>query len=564
MEVGAQCLSLPNIIQDQISIADRIIEGEVVRQESWLGPDGNIYTTNTIEVHRVFKGFAETEIEVISEGGVLGNTMQIVTPGAKFRLGAYGLIEVADDAFRGIQSLAIGFYPIDEMSGTVYRMKNVFNRDDLYELVHRSVGQSSMQMVEAAPTETVHVQRSIPQITSIEPLSITAGTKSILTISGSGFGSEQGTGFVAFRNANDGGQSFVSVPIGPHYVSWSDTEIKMYVPSTSLYSSTVAGTGEVRVINNQGDYGHSTQYLNVSYAQCEVVYSEILNETQLVGINNGGYLFQKNPALQSLMGGLPMVRHALEKWSCNTRVNFDLSEEPSEQASFANDGINLLGLSAPGQLPSYMLGRTLTTFSGCGTSNGIQWNLIEVDILMNGDMDWWTSDLHPAPNRYDLTTALLHELGHAHLLQHNSNINSPMYFQLMPGSMRRDLHPEADIAGGNYITTLSVESPWNCSNENHQFQEENGCDLSLINGLDDDVENDMLAYPNPFNDFLELKGSWSGQAKYTLVDALGRTIMAGSVTSDKQRLDTSQLPIGFYLLQIADSNIQQVFRLLKN
>ncbi len=564
IDAGAQCLTLPNVIQEQIASADRIVEGKVLRQESRIGSDGTIYTSNIIEVHRIFKGQADAEIEVITEGGIVGDLMQIVTPSANLQVGDYGLIELDDDAFRGIRSLAIGFYPIDAKSGTVYSLKNIVHRDELYEMIHRTVGQSSVQLIQSGSMQPSG-QRSTPQIADIQPLSVTAGTRSVLTITGQGFGNEQGSGFVAFRNANDGGQSFVAVSSGPHYLSWSDTEVRMYVPSTSLYTSTVAGTGEIRVVNDAGNFEQSTQLVHVAFAQSEVVYSEVLNETELVGMQEGGYLFHKNPALQSLMGGLPMVKNALEKWSCNTRVNFDLSEELSNQASFANDGINLVGLSESGQLPSYMLGRTLTTFSGCGTgSGGIQWNLIEVDILMNGDMNWWTSDLPPMANSFDLTTALLHELGHAHLLQHNSHVNSPMYYQLTSGTMKRELNSESDIEGGNHVTELSVASALSCSYPEHEFQEVNDCDLSQINGLDEQTKVDVVAYPNPFSDLLEIKGDWEGQAKFSVVDALGREIIAGPISAGVQSIDTSRFSNGFYLLQVSDERGPQAIRLLKN
>ena len=56
-------------------------------------------------------------------------------------------------------------------------------------------------------------------INEISPLEITVGTRSIITISGSGLGAEQSTSYVSFRNADDGVQSFMEPDTGPHYVS---------------------------------------------------------------------------------------------------------------------------------------------------------------------------------------------------------------------------------------------------------------------------------------------------------------------------------------------------------
>jgi hypothetical protein len=83
-----------------------------------------------------------------------------------------------------------------------------------------------------------------------------------------------------------------------------------------------------------------------------------------------------------------MVEDAFLKWACNTGVNFKLSNELVDLTDWAHDDINLIGLSVSSQLPSYLLGKTITSFSGCGTPSGLQWNLIEVDILLNSDINW--------------------------------------------------------------------------------------------------------------------------------------------------------------------------------
>lgn len=565
MEAWAQCLSLANAVEQQLNSSNKIIEGKVLSQQAFVGADGNIYTSNSIDVYRVFKGEVGFNLDVVTEGGVIGDLMQVVTPSAQMQVGDYGVLVLANDAQRSLPSLASAFYSLDERSGTVYGLKNVSQREKLYEAIARSTGTQTIEM-RRVPMDMVHGNsgsRTVPSVTSVYPLEVTAGTQTVLTITGQGFGTEQGDGYVAFHNADDGGQSFVSLPSGPHYLSWTDTQIEMYVPSSTLFNSTVAGTGSIRVISGNGTSTESTQQVSVEYAKSEVVYSNQLNNTMLVGMQFGGYVYKSNQQLAQFANGSTLVEDAFVKWACNTGVNFTLDNEIVNMTNWAHDETNLIGLSNSGQLPSYLLGKTVTTFSGCGTPNGLQWNLIEVDILLNSDIDWWIGDETPVGNLYDLETAILHEIGHAHLLQHNNNLNSPMYFQLSEGAMRRDLHAPS-IDGGNYVSTQAVEAPTTCGNESHQYFDFSTCNLSLINGIDDEAKNEISIYPNPFQDQITVVDEWKSGSQFLIFDATGRRVLSGVLNSTNQTISTAQLPNGVYLLEVRNEAKSHIQRLIKN
>ncbi len=566
-EAWAQCLTLPNSINEQFNSSNGIIEGKVVGQQTFLGVNGNVYTTNSIDVYRVFKGEVGFNIVAVTEGGIHGDLMQVVTPSAQMQIGDYGVLVLNDDDTRSLSSLTSAFYPVDERSGTVYGMKSISTREALYETIARSVGTQTIEM-RRMPMDMLHgtstrLASFIPEISSVYPLEVTAGTQTILTITGQGFGAEQGNGYVAFHNADDGGQSFVSLQAGPHYLSWTDTQIEMYVPSATLYNNTVAGTGSIRVINASAESAESAEQVAIEYAKSEVIYSNQLNNTMLVGMQSGGYTFNENQQLAQFIGGSTMVEDAFVKWACNTGVNFRFDSETVNLTDWAHDGVNLIGLSNPGQLPSYLLGKTITTFSGCGTPNGLQWNLIEIDILLNRDIDWWIGEGLPMGNRYDLETAILHEIGHAHLLQHNNNGNSPMYFQLTEGTMRRDLYSPS-IDGGNYVSSQSVGATNTCGNESHQYFDFSTCNLSLINGTEDVVANPISVYPNPFQEQISISGEWKSGTQFSIFDATGRTVVNGSMNSNNQTISTAQLSDGVYLLEVRDEAKSHIQRLIKN
>jgi hypothetical protein len=566
-KVWAQCLSLPHAINQQFETSTKIIEGKVVNQRSFVDANGNIYTSNSINVYRVFKGDVGLKLEVITEGGVFGDLMQVVTPSAQMQIGDYGVMVLANDSERSLISSTSAFYPVDEKSGNVYGLKNISKRETLYEKIARSTETETIELrripLEILRGNSTKASRANPEISSIYPLEVTAGTQTVLTITGQGFGIEQGTGRVAFRNADDGGQSFVTLPAGPHYLSWSDTEIQMYVPSTTLYSTTVAGSGSIRIIDTNGQSIESTEQISVNYAKSEVIYSEQLNSTMLVGMQSGGYEFKMNEQLMQFINGSSMVEDVFLKWACNTGINFKLDDEIVNLTDWAHDDINLIGLSNPGQIPSSLLGKTITTFSGCGTPNGLQWNLIEVDILLNSDIEWWTSVEQPESNKFDLETAVIHEMGHAHLLQHNNNLSSPMYFQLNEGSMRRDLF-EPSIEGGNYVSTQSVETISTCGEELHEYFDVSTCDLSEINGIEEESINSISVHPNPFNNQITLSGEWKRESQYSIFDATGREVLNGNLNSRMETITTDQLSNGIYLLEVRDDTKSSSQRLVKN
>lgn len=565
VDAGAQCFSIPGAYNQQISSSDKIIEGKVVGQSPYVGQDGNIYTSNSIEVYRVLKGQVGFDLDFTTEGGVFGDKMQLVTPSVQVNVGDYGLLVLKDEAQRGVANLASTFIPINEITGSVLGRRGLENREELYDEIARFTGNSVIELrrvsLEHHESES---NRQTPVIDALTPLVVTAGTKTIITITGQGFGAEQGDGKVFFSNADDGGQSFVAIQEGPHFVSWSDTEIQMYVPSSTLFNSTVAGTGHIKVQSNSGALAVCPQQLTVRYAKSEVIYSEQLNQTMLIGSQNGGYEFSINQNLINLLEGQQLAERTVEKWACNTGVNFKVGSSLTAITTASHDQVNVLGLSDPNQLPSYLLGRTVTTFSSCGSVNGLQWNMVEVDILLNSDIDWWVSESQPMSNRFDLVTSLLHELGHAHLLQHNNNQSSPMYFQLTEGAMRRELSPLNDIGGGDFIVDESVNAVFTCNDENHIAYDFNTCNLSLINSIEDEVAESMTIYPNPFQNELNISGDWQEGDSFRIIDGLGRTALNGVLQSNTQAISTESLIPGLYLFEIQSESSRSVHQLIKN
>jgi hypothetical protein len=210
-----------------------------------------------------------------------------------------------------------------------------------------------------------------------------------------------------------------------------------------------------------------------------------------------------------------------------------------------------------------LLGKTVTTFSGCGTPNGLQWNLIEVDVLLNCDKNWWIGEGSPMQGQFDLATSILHELGHAQLLQHNNNPASPMYFELTEGASRRDLDQATDIDGGVYIAHEAVNATHTCGDELHQLYDDSNCNLSLINGIEEE-EVEFSIYPNPFSNELNLTLDAAMARTISIFDSQGKLLTSESLSGMSTRMRTDELSSGMYLLVITTEQGRFSQKLVKN
>lgn len=531
--------------------ADRVVEGEVISKHSVLSESGSIITVNTINVNREF-GVNQTDaqISVITEGGVVGGVAQVVFPSVTLNVGSTVIASIKESQFGLLVDQAFKFDMIDRKFSTP---SGSIEPAELYHSVLHAMNTELVSIVGQIEIPTIE-NRAAPQILSFSPTAISAGSLEELTIFGSGFGSVQGGGTVSFRNADDGGQSVVSLPPGPYYTDWSNTEIRVLVPSSMLFGNVIAGTGTVRVTTNGGEAITSTQELNVNYAHGEVIYEDEIGQTSLIGIINGGYELSVGPALLSFIGGSQLVQNSVDKWTCNTGVNFNLNVSEPVAEVFAMDEINVIGMAVPGSLPSNVLGKTVTTFSACGGGDGLEWQMREVDILFNPAINWYVGDGIAPSGTFDMHTVMIHELGHAHLLQHNNNEESVMYFELNQNAEKRFLNNETDVLGGATIVDRSVYDAAVCSGDRMEFFNDTECDHGLVNSIDNEDNTNLVVAPNPSNGNFTISGIEPGES-FTVNDFSGRTVYTDTHTSGGLiNVNLSDLQSGVYLLYVTGTN----------
>jgi len=109
----------------------------------------------------------------------------------------------------------------------------------------------------------------LPAITNFTPISRIAGVGEILTIQGTNFGNQRGT--VYFTAANNGGQTYLEDLDNQYIDSWSNTQIKVKVPSCVYkgYSGNDwdgAGSGKIKIKTAYGNFCESASNLQIPYS----------------------------------------------------------------------------------------------------------------------------------------------------------------------------------------------------------------------------------------------------------------------------------------------------------
>ena len=214
-----------------------------------------------------------------------------------------------------------------------------------------------------------------PSIISFAPGSISAGTQSILTITGTGFGTggPNGSKYVEFENADDGGATWIQ-PIPSEYTSWTNTQIQVEVP-------TDAGTGKIRVTNGSTDTWAGAD-LTVTFAYLNVTSGGLTYQPDLIDDDGfGGYTWRMFTDFDANAPAKASFERALETWRCNTYVNWDIGSVTGVDV-VASDGVNIVRMDNGGELPAGVLGRCTSRWTGCNVG-GWEWWVYELDIVFD-------------------------------------------------------------------------------------------------------------------------------------------------------------------------------------
>lgn len=462
VSVHGQCLYNKTSIDQVVAQSDLIVDGKIVSAECmWNASHTMIYTRYGIKVYTLFKGAATDTVFFYSPGGTLDLRKIKVEPSVHPPLGSYGLFMLA--AARKDRDLPVNALMASRGHLSWYRYNyytgmasSVF---ETYNLLEKKLERAIEEVTGIKPLRKHGLPVINPQnsnnsraISSFSPASLTAGTASVLTINGSGFGTVADTVF--FLWASD--PNFLAFALPSQVVSWSSTQIKVQVPDD-------AGTGPVYVSTSTsaGPNQNSATNLTVLSAQSNVMYQNNAYITRHSNPTNTGKIsFQLNTNFNNNNDARLSLARAMKTWRCNNNFNIEINPVTTSVNVIADDNVNVIkfsNLSGP-------LGVTYTYFQGCNISGNLYWHTTEIDMEFDDaitNSSWNFGPGNPTFNQYDFESVVLHEMGHALLLAHVIDENKIMHRFITNGAVKRT--PSSDeIAAVAAVNVRSTTNTFMC------------------------------------------------------------------------------------------------------
>ena len=331
------------------------------------------------------------------------------------------------------------------------------NIQDVYELATMSFNESMMSDQSFfydpstgtyVPFDKIGVSNpvlpfALPQITSMSPNPITAGTGDILTITGTDFGDfntqQCSTCRIKFADGdNEGfGEAYAQYL---DIVSWTDTEIKVRVPSTTNQDGFMhpAASGGVWVERPSDLDPNIIEKSNEE--DIHILYSVLNNRASVSPVvppkrmaisnqTNIGITFQYASQFNSDIKNL--FKNAVNEWCGHSQIAWKIASTtaPNNSVVDGSDNINLVVL-VPQSSFSNPLARASVVISG--HFNLCSNNLTPIYI---NDVDVKISNEYTISESAKWYNYILHELGHAHGLNHSKNPSISSFEEYMMNSL---------------------------------------------------------------------------------------------------------------------------------
>ena len=452
-----------------------VVEAEVLDARSfWDAAHARLFTRHRLRVFSLLKGQVAdtTGLVLVTEGGRLGLDQQVLTNTLRLAAGQQGIFFLTPAPWPGLATAAARAYtPFGSEQGLIefnaaartaaepFRAYAAVD-DAFFQEITRLTGQAR-RVLQANPALSVSLQpvrrgTLAPIVTGLAPLSLPAGAGAVLTVTGDGFGASRGTGFVEFRNADDGGTTRVKAREAD-YVSWTNTRIEVRVPSSASGGQPVsnghpAGSGPVRVTTSDQLMAESANSLTVVYALSNVESTDAitLRRPNHIATNaTGGVTFRFGPNFTATAATAWF--RALTNWRCQTGINWEAGS-PNATNAIADDGLNVVAFDQGLELPDRVLARTTSYYKGCYNPVGdvVFW-VKELDMQFDDATNWQFGPGLPAVGQSDFETVAVHELGHAAQLGHLILPGAVMHYSVRVGQSNRVLNPNSDVAGGRQV-----------------------------------------------------------------------------------------------------------------
>ena len=471
------CLMLPLEPALRARQSTLIVEAEVLDAHSfWDAGHGRLFTRHRLRVFSLLKGQVAdtTSLTILTEGGRLGLDQQILTNTLRLTAGQQGIFFLMPAPWSGLPAIGPtaytpfgseqGFIQFDPTAHTATEPFRTYPALDaaFYQEISRFTGQPRqvLRVNAALAVVALPARRGTlaPVIAGFAPASLPAGTGAVLTINGDGFGSSRGTGFVEFKNADDGGATRIQARAAD-YVSWSNTRIEVRVPSSANGGQPVtnghpAGSGVVRITTTDQLMVESASAVTIIYALTNVESTDaaFLQRPNHIAQNaSGGISFHFGPNFTANAAAPAAWQRALASWRCQTGMNWDVATASPTNA-IADDGQNVVAFDVGAELPARVLGRTTSYYRGCFAPNGdVVFGVKEIDMQFDDGTAFQFGPAIPSRTQVDFESVAVHELGHAQQLSHLILPGAIMHYSIGFGQNSRIINPLSDVAGGRQV-----------------------------------------------------------------------------------------------------------------
>jgi hypothetical protein len=619
--INAQEIPVP--LLDRANNSEYIFEGVVIETNSYFtNNERNIYTSNTIQITKILKGDIECGlIEIITNGGVKDSRSISLSHSLELKKGDMGIflckdtdrpVSIVDFNLENNSEILEGHFENQSFirywwSGSGLSAAdlgyNYENLIDIYNLAELITGFSFTNcsldnpIVNYENTNQSYAKINsavTPNISGFTPSTVAGGIKDIVTITGSGFLSSPGTnGKILLPNVDNGGASFIAVNKEDIY-SWSDSEIKFYVPAKiqtdlSIVHDTPVGSGKFIVVDSNNQSTISSNILTINYSIKNMKYQNTITDsiypiTRTILAppieSERKFIFHCDNAVAEYEDGKmkEVIAKALNYWTCATGIHWELGADINAGTNYVDslyDGKNVIhfgNLSYPKILVTtshlnyfgVILGSNDTTEYFIQRENDITIN----NLIQNWNFDTTGVDIGTDRDFYEV---ILHELGHAHGIEHVMDSTQIMYFNATSERLINLGQDNSCILAGtdiiNYSTNpinyIDTTNAFPVSYFNIDANSDTPCNSLSIDDIS--VTSNIEIYPNPCDNFITLSIDDNfSSGILSLTNVQGKQVFNKEIVSGELEIDLSYLSSGLYFGTIKSENlIYGAFKVVK-
>ncbi|MDO9325355.1 MAG: PKD domain-containing protein [Methanoregula sp.] len=414
-----QALMIPQSDTELIRASDEIVYGEIVSVSSqWNAQKTHIETTAQILVADAFKNDtgvrSGSTVPVTIRGGTVDDVTEWVEDMPVFvpDTDVFIYLNKKSDGEYSVCGLYQGVHTVNSNKlgkpQTTKSSSSVSDVEKIKENIRKTLQGTSTDTASGifdTSSDSLDVSGPVvysTTVTTVSPNTASAGTDTVITITGSGFGtkaSRTSTADVGFLYRPDGTSQNIYATGYPYFtqnvndiVSWSDTQIKVKVP-TGICGDQYSGSASS---------GYFYVYTDAGARSTAIPFTVTFAYGKKKWITPATYYV--NPGTVS--GAATAIQSASLTWNnaipgSSFRLNYG---GPSTSTTFGRDGTSLIYF---GPESDFISNPNVIAWASSWTTAG---NITEADIEFNTHWTWTTGTA--SGNSMNIEAIVLHEQGH--------------------------------------------------------------------------------------------------------------------------------------------------------